>query len=408
MDFAIRSPHKRLLVDVFVDHKSTWRRNGEMGLKHGALNHFSRGRLDDVLVLELVAPRFYLVDGRAAVGAATFTNAAIGGTETVQIALGFHLTLKAMTAELAATLRKSPNKTGGSMTGRNRSEGWTHAKLTGHALEQQIAETLESNAALSSALHLDCFGLPETSVAHVAAGGIGASHGRCVLGGVTPPKTDLVVRWRTGRTARISLKMSAGGQVWLVTPERFIAGFEAQFGVRVPDAVRTGIRFFIGPLSSKEMRDALGGNLPLGPMRSKDGKSQELHQERFVAETLAAIIPNEWNATLAWMRQELPRIAELCFSRGLCADPDAQAEFVWYYIRNEASGEVLESRVIPLASIVAAISKMPLNARAAAGPRNGGSTVTLPFGFLQMHRPAGGNQVQFHHGISAIKATLGL
>jgi len=294
------------------------------------------------------------------------------------------------------------------MSGRNRSEGWTHAKLSGHALEQQLAAALESNAALSSTLHLDCFGLPEASVPRVAAGGIGASHGRCVLGGVTPSKTDLVVRWRTGRTAKISLKKSAGGQVWLVTPERFIAGFEAQYGVRVPDAVRTGLRFFIGPLSSKEMRDALGGKPPLGPIRSKDGKSQELHQERFVADTLAAIIPSEWNATLAWMRHELPRIAELCFSRGLCADSDAQAEFVWYYIHDEASGEVLESRVIPLASIVSAISKMPSSSRAAVGPRNGGSTVTLPFGFLQMHRPAGGNQVQFHHGLDAIKSTLGL
>ncbi|MBM4114367.1 MAG: hypothetical protein FJ252_00630 [Phycisphaerae bacterium] len=294
------------------------------------------------------------------------------------------------------------------MTGRNRSEGWKHAKLSGHDLEQQLKGALESNATRSSELHQDCFGLPDSSVPRVVAGGIDAKRGRCVLGGVTPSKTDLVVRWDTGRTAKISLKKSAGGQVWLVTPERFVAGFEAQFGVRVPHAVRTGIRFFIGPLSSKEMRDALGGKLPRGPIRSKDGKSQELHQERFVAETLAAIIPNEWNATLEWMRHELPRIAELCFSRGLCADPDAQAEFIWYYIRNEASGEVLESRVIPLASIVAAISKMPLNSRAAVGPRNGGSTVTLPFGFFQMHRPAGGNQVQFHHGLDAIQATLSL
>ena len=294
------------------------------------------------------------------------------------------------------------------MAERNRSEGWKHAKLSGHALEEQLARSLESSAALSSALHQDCFGLPEASAPRVAAGGIDASHGRCVLGGVTPSKTDLVVRWRTGRTAKISLKKSTGGQVWLVTPERFVAGFEAQYGVRVPDAVRTGIRMFIGPLSSKEMRDALGGRPTSGPIRSKDGKSQELHQERFVAETLAAIIPNEWSATLAWMRQELPRITELCFARGLCADPDAQAEFVWYYIRDEDSGEVIESRVIPLSSIVTAISKLPANLRATVGPRNGGSTVTLPFGFLQMHRPAGGNQVQFHHGLDAIKATLGL
>ncbi len=108
-DVAIRSPHRRLLVDIFVDHKSTWRRNGGMDLKQGKLNHFSRGRLDYVLGLDLVARRFYLVDGRAAVGVATFANAAMGGTETARVALGCPLTLQSMAGKLAAELRRSPN-----------------------------------------------------------------------------------------------------------------------------------------------------------------------------------------------------------------------------------------------------------------------------------------------------------
>lgn len=292
------------------------------------------------------------------------------------------------------------------MARRNRSEGWKRAKLSGHALEQYLAEFLQQNPVLSSSLHQNCFGLPEASAPDVTAGGIHASHGRCVLGGVTPFKTDLVVRWRTGRTAKISLKKSAGGQVWLVSHERFVAGFEAHYGVRVPDAVRAGFRMFIGPLSSEEMRDALGGRPPLGAIRSKDGKSQELHQRRFVAETLAVIMPIEWSATLRWIRQELPRITELCFARGLCADLDAQAEFVWYYIRDEYSGEVIEDRVICLSSLMLAISNISAPFRATEGCRNGGSTINLPFGFLQMHRPAGGNQLQFHHRLNAIKATL--
>jgi hypothetical protein len=204
------------------------------------------------------------------------------------------------------------------------------------------------------------------------------------------------------------LKKSRGGQVWLVTPERFIAGFEAQFGKRVPDAVRQGIRLFIGPLSQTEMQAALAGRSPLGPMHRTNGKSQEVHQRRFVADTLEVIAPQIWAATLRWFREELPRIAELCFATGLCADGDAQAEFVWYYILDEKSGTLQESTVISIASLVEAVASMPLAHRALAGPRNGGSTISLPFGFLQMHRPAGGNQAQFHQCLRTVRAKLGL
>lgn len=106
---AIRSSSKRILVDIFVDHKGTWRSNRGMDLKKGKLNHFAKGRLDYVLGLDLVARRFYLVDGRAAVGVATFANAAMGGTETARVALGRPLTLQVMAGKLAAELRKSPN-----------------------------------------------------------------------------------------------------------------------------------------------------------------------------------------------------------------------------------------------------------------------------------------------------------
>jgi hypothetical protein len=294
------------------------------------------------------------------------------------------------------------------MTRRNRSEGWTHAKRSGHALEEQLAAALGSNPSLSSALHEDCFGVADDSSATVIAGGIDATHDACVLGGHTPSKADLVVRWKSGRVARISLKKSEGGQVWLVTTDRFIAGFEAQFGQRIPELVRQGLRLFIGPLSPTEMLRALDQRVPLGPTRKKDGKPQEIHQGRFVASTLEVIAPQAWSATLDWFCEEVPRIVELCFARGLCAAPDAQAEFVWYYICDERSGSLQESRVIPIASIVNAAANLPKSRRAVVGPRNGGSTITLPVGFLQMHRPAGENQLQFHHGLGSVKALLGL
>jgi hypothetical protein len=294
------------------------------------------------------------------------------------------------------------------VNGRNRSEGWTHAKLSGHALEDQLADALQRDSNLASGLHEDCFGVPEPRLPRVSGGGIAASHVECVLGGVTPSKADLRVAWPSGRSAGISLKKSEGGQVWLVTPERFFAGFERQFGRRVPDSVRLGLGLFIGPVTEREMRRVLGGRPTHGPVRKKDGVSQEFHQERFVAATLEKIIPREWSETLAWLRCELPSIVELCFARGLCASAQGNAEFIWYHVLGEGSGRRIKSRIVPVAELIRAIRAMPEARRAVVGPRNGGSTITLPFGFLQMHRPAGGNQLQFHHGLEAIQMTLGI
>lgn len=291
------------------------------------------------------------------------------------------------------------------MSDRDRSEGWTHAKLSGHALEDALAARLQSDKAFSSKLHLACFGTPDNSLPKVEGGGITAAHVPCVFGGVTPTKTDLRVRWDSGKTARISVKKSYGGQVWLVTPVRFIEGFKAQYGVEIPDRVKQGIRFFIGPLSESEIQTLLNGRPPMGPKRS--GVHQELHQDRFVSATLDAYFPEIWRETLVWMRANLPKVAELCFSRGLCSDPNDYAEFVWYYVVNEDTDGLETSRVIPISQIIGAINAMSAERRVVVGPRNGGSTLLLPFGFLQMHRPAGDNQVQFHHGYSALGETLG-
>jgi len=294
------------------------------------------------------------------------------------------------------------------VTGRNRSEGWTHAKLSGHALEHRLAEDIVRDRSLSSRLHEDCFGTTSRDEPCVTESGIGASKVACVLGGLTTGKTDLCLRWPNGRVAKLSLKKSASGQVWLVSAERFFAGFKAQFGTEVPKQVQLGLRLFIGPIERAEMERLLRGSPPLGPTRKGDGHHQELHQCRFVARSLETYAPTPWNLALEWLRAEMPRIAQLCFAIGLCSDTDAQADRVWYHLRDEKGGHVTESRVIPVAAIVLAIQAMPFALRATVGKRNGGSTIITPFGFLQMHRPSGRNQMQFHHVLRELRATLRL
>jgi len=107
-DISVRSASRRLLIDLFVDQKGTWRRNHGMDLKQGKLRHFARGKLDFVLGLDLVARRFYLVGATSAQGAPIFANAAIGGTETARIALGRAMTLDAMAKAIEDALNRSP------------------------------------------------------------------------------------------------------------------------------------------------------------------------------------------------------------------------------------------------------------------------------------------------------------
>lgn len=292
------------------------------------------------------------------------------------------------------------------MSTRNRSQGWIHAKRSGHKLEEVLARELVGDREQSTWLYKQCYGDISAAVPEVHADGIAALWGACILGGHTPAKADIHVRWSKQRTAKISLKKSASGQVWLVSLERFVAGFEAHYGAKVPEPVQHGLRLFIGRLSDHEMSGLLRGGKPSGPIRSRDGVYQEVHQGRFVSKTLLRVAPEAWAATLNWFRLEMPRITELCFARGLCAEDAGQAEFVWYHLIDETSGRLIERRVVRIDALIEAIAALPLEQRASVGRTNGGSTIVTPFGFLQMHGPKKDNLMQFHHQLRSVKALV--
>jgi hypothetical protein len=106
-DLEIRSARRVLLVDIFVDHTGSWKKNGSMDLKAGKLTHFKEGRLDLVLGLDLRARRFHLVTGAEAAGIPMRPNAAMGGTATAPVPVGRGVTLSRVSALVASALRKS-------------------------------------------------------------------------------------------------------------------------------------------------------------------------------------------------------------------------------------------------------------------------------------------------------------
>lgn len=297
------------------------------------------------------------------------------------------------------------------MTQRNRAEGWEHAKRSGHQREIDLAAELRSDSKFSSWFHEEIFGTPESIAPLVATSGASMDRVPSVLGDLTIPKIDFEVVWPHSdeATTRVSLKKSETGQVWLVTRDRFVRGFEAQFDQSVPDVVVEGLRLFIGPLNESEMMQELAGRPLFGGISRSSGVPQELHQRRFVAATLDAYFREIWRETLGWFRSETHRIADLCFCRGLAAQPEHYASGLLYSINDPSSGAV-GNHYFGLTELTNRIQSLAPELRAFAGPRSGGSTVILPFGFLQMHnpRPRGqaswNNQLQFHHQLKKLQA----
>jgi hypothetical protein len=285
-----------------------------------------------------------------------------------------------------------PKQSENAHSGRNRSEGWRHAKRTGHSLESTLAKRVTEDDGFASQLQRACFGPVDATGATASTGAANARQVESVLGGRTPRKIDISVEWRNGQKTRLSLKKSVTGQVWLVTPERLFRAFEAHYDEQVPEHVKSCVRKFIGPLNDPELSYAC---------RFSDHRDMEQHQQRLVGSTLQVSEPTSWPATLGWLQEKMPQLTELCFSKGLCGNPEDHADFVWYHTdTNAQSGNV---EIYRIADIVDGVRRVPPQDRAKVGLKNGGSTVALPFGFLQMHRPRGRNQAQFHHDLDKVR-----
>jgi hypothetical protein len=227
------------------------------------------------------------------------------------------------------------------------------------------------------------------------AGGVSAGFIPDVFGGAINGKVDLRASWTGAEEVRFSVKKSAGGQVFLTSVDRFVRGIELQYGERIGAGPKRMLELFIGEdrieVDRVLARDGAGS---AGAVRVR---KQERHQGRLVAATLARIFPRDWNDLMEWMATHAGLVAEICFGRGYARDDKDQATHVWYSLREAGS---------PIDAVISVGQVARMSQANAAeikpGPRNGGSTVVMPFGFLQMHSPQRTNQIQFHHNIGLV------
>lgn len=265
---------------------------------------------------------------------------------------------------------------------RNRAEGWQHAKITGHSNEELCAFLLKENLEVQKRF-LNCLGLKNEKVEEVKTGALHEHDVPSILGDKTKAKPDLYVTLSSGNIIGVSLKKSLSGQVFLISVDRFIQGFEAAYD-EIPDIVKQGIKLF------------WGGHPDIIKIANKiNGKyiDYELRKKRLVHDTIAKYNPDIDSSLINWFRDNVTKIFEFCFTKGLASEPKDWAHIIWY--KNLVDPDVCVDTFLTLDTIRTKISTDKI----VYGTRTGGSTILLPFGFVQWHDPGnkGNNNLQFHH-----------
>ena len=275
------------------------------------------------------------------------------------------------------------------MSIRNRSQGWKHAKISGHRNEELIAEKImndsEFSNQLKATLKKNCI------IKKVEADGFKSQKVIDVFGSKTTQKTDLKIIWENNSFTNFSIKKSKAGQVFLISFENFIKGFELQFNLKIPKDVKRALSLFIN--GAKDIESIL-----LNEEYQKTDKKILMHErkkKRLTWETLKKYDYELTEALLFWLKENIRDLILFCFQRGLAKQEYDWAEYLWYY---NTIGENNNNILIKIDKIAEELSSLKYQKNIIPGDRTGGTTIKLPFGFLQWHQ----KKLQFRHKMDLI------
>lgn len=271
------------------------------------------------------------------------------------------------------------------MENRDRASGWQYAKLSGHENEA-ILKDLLMNDPETQFDFLKKVGKAGNKVVYVAVGGLCEKDVPCIFEGEkTKSKTDMKVLLNDGSLYNVSIKKSLAGQVYLIGANRFIAGLERQYGIYISEPVKRAIFLFWGYSDDiLSIVDAYGTQKPY-----------ETRKHRLVGDTLKLYDKNLYQLLIKWFSKNIAIITDFCFSRGLAKNPNDWANVVWY---KNALGENNVDDIFFLPNLYKKIKKIDESA-IEYGDKGGGTTIQLPFGFVQWHSPKKTipGDMQFHH-----------
>ncbi len=279
-------------------------------------------------------------------------------------------------------------------SGRNRSEGWSHAKKTGHENESAYGKIIASNHAQLNDVVLSKYdSIPDGEYDIEVDGNKKVPS---IFDDKTTSKVDIEVFWPSGERMGVSLKKSSGGQAWLVTVPRFFSAVEHYSNRKIDAEVRTGVSLFIGGSNVDTYEELFTEALNNDKKSNPKMAVQEEHQRRLMATSLQKNLPKIWDKTIEFFNQNISLITELTFAKGASLNDRDCADVVIY-------NKITKTKnFFPIPDLVRKAQDQVKVSPVVAGTRNGGSTLILPTGNMQMHRPSGDNQMQFRHEYARI------
>lgn len=278
---------------------------------------------------------------------------------------------------------------------RNRAEGWRHAKISGHKNEDMILNKLDIDLNFRQTL-LNQLEIKDMQVSVNLSSGLNEKNIPSVLDrGTTKSKTDLKLQ-QGNRNFNISVKKSLSGQAYLVKAEHFIKAYQIQFGEQIPCVVTRAIKLFwsADPEQANEILDKLESSI--------DKRQLKVQRNRNNLNAQSLLIYDEqlYHSLQNWLIQNIKNITLLVFSRGAAKNSDDWAEYIWY--KNHIDHESNYNYIYKIDDLAQACQNFSSTETIKYGSKNGGTTISLPFGFVQWHQ----GQMQFHHQYNKISLLL--
>lgn len=275
------------------------------------------------------------------------------------------------------------------MNNRNRSEGWTHAKISGHKNEEYAANYIMSCSDIQLSL-ANMSNLNNLLFNAVEFGGLHEKKVESVFNGKkTTSKTDIVIPCVNSSSLNISLKKDAGGQVFLISVHRFITGFEIQYNKIIPNDVREALELFFGSKHFSQIETIINNY-------KGNNYEYEYKKKRLTAHTLYQYSPILYDSLIQWFANNIQDVFDFCFIRGLAKHSYDWAHIIWYknFFYENSYNYLFNLKQI----------KYKLSSNIEYGQKNGGTTIQLPFGFLQWHNPSKKEygDMQFHHSLDKL------
>ena len=271
------------------------------------------------------------------------------------------------------------------MNQRNRSSGWKYAKLSGHTNEENIRNQINDNKDFRKELEI----LLQANIQEAKSEGRKGKKVESVFQKLTPSKTDLKVISKN-KVFNISIKKSKGGQVSLITVKRFIQGMNRHFSIELTSRELQAINLFFGD-DPNQIKKII--NSPETSQIDPKIKAYERRKQRLTIKSIELYDEDLPSTLLNFFVNYSKEIFLFCFSRGLAANSEDWAEYLWYINTIEECDNY--NQLFKIDNIA---SKIEFSNIYGFGSRGGGTTIQLPFGFVQWHL----GQMQFHHGFEKI------